>query len=91
MSERIGKYLTAIPQPATGKTGRWRIESNRGDYLGSVQWYGPWRQFTFDPEILSTFNVDCLNDISAFLVRENAKQRESAKPLRAMPLFGGGA
>lgn len=87
-SERIGKYLVAVAEPARGKTSRWRVEALDGALLGRVAWYGPWRQYTFDPEILTTlnpeilttFNAGCLTDIASFLARENTRHREPSCP-----------
>ena len=87
-SARIGQYLVAVAEPARGKTSRWRVEALDGALLGRVAWYGPWRQYTFDPEILTTFNAGCLTDLAAFLTRENTRHREASCP-PPPSLFGG--
>lgn len=77
-SERIGKYLSVgqLPLVPGRKTKQWSVLTNRGDELGRVQWYGPWRQFTFDPRPSSTLNRDCLLDLARFLERVNKEQRD---------------
>lgn len=85
MTTRIGRHMLAVPQSVGSP---WRITTNKGDLLGHVAWHVAWRQFLFEPEILTSFTHDCLTDLSAFLVRETAKRKE---PIRAVPLFGGGA
>jgi hypothetical protein len=78
-NERIGKYLSVEQsdhQPKGGKTTRWRVMSNHGDQLGTVAWFGRWRQYTFDPVPQSTFNRECLLDIAAYLERVNKEHRE---------------
>lgn len=74
--ERIGKYLRAVQlvRPMTRKTDTWSILSNDGDILGSVRWYGPWRQYVFCP-VNAIFNAGCLKDIVAFLNRVNGERK----------------
>jgi len=44
--------------------------------LGTVAWYGPWRQYTFDPEADTTYNMACLQDIARFLGVQNQNHRD---------------
>ena len=70
MATSIGEYLAVeeLPQAEGRKTKRWSVIAKRsGMSLGVIAWYGPWRQYTFDPEAGTTFNVGCLNDIARFL------------------------
>ena len=48
------------------KTKRWVVTSVRGSQLGSVMWYGAWRQFCFFPAKSTIFNTDCLTEIADF-------------------------
>jgi hypothetical protein len=77
-SERIGQHLSVVQLPLVPgrKTKQWSVLSTRGDEVGQVQWYGPWRQFTFDPRPSSTFNRACLLDLARFLERVNREQRD---------------
>jgi len=43
------------------------VNKTRGDILGSIKWYGPWRKFCFFPSASTVWSVDCLKDISGVL------------------------
>lgn len=50
------------------KTQVWDVINKASEEpLGRISWYGPWRQYVFMPEPLTTFNDGCLNSISGFL------------------------
>ena len=34
-----------------------------GTLLGTIRWYGPWRQYVFAPEPFCVFNTGCLKTI----------------------------
>jgi hypothetical protein len=61
----------------TGKTEIWYVYNIRSENrLGTIKWYGAWRQYCFYPESDCVFNKDCMNDIIKFiesceLVRNN--------------------
>lgn len=72
----LGKWMVVeeAPQPEQRKTKRWRILSRKhGTHLGEIRWYGAWRQYTFNPAPATVFNAECLEDIAAFLRRENKR------------------
>jgi len=75
--ERIGKYLMVekLPDIPGRKIYRWHVRGNGGGLLGIISWHGPWRQYTFDPEEMTTFNKECLEDIARFLGRINKEHR----------------
>lgn len=77
MAERIGRYLMVeeLPHLAGRKTNLWRVQTNDGGVLGSVEWYGPWRQYTFNPMPGTTFNSTCLMDLAMFLGEKNKAHR----------------
>lgn len=80
MAESIGKYLTVSALPRDGrKTDRFEVVSLRGNVLGRIQWYGRWRQYTFDPVSCTTFNRACLDDLARFLQRLNDEHRTKPK------------
>ena len=35
--------------------------------LGTIEWYGAWRQYCFFPIPHTVFNKDCLDDIKEFI------------------------
>ena len=43
-----------------------RSKSDR-TLLGTIAWFGRWRQFCFWPEPHTTFNVGCMQDIEAII------------------------
>ena len=81
MAERIGEYLSVerLERPPKRKTDRWRVVSNYGDELGTIQWFGRWRQYTFHPAPDTVFNRGCMIDLCAFLEKVNAEHRQAAK------------
>lgn len=34
-----------------------------GEVLGSIKWWGPWRQYVFAPLAQTVFNKSCMNTI----------------------------
>ena len=63
----VSKYIVSIPIKFTGKTWVYEINSkSSGESLGYVKWYGPWRQYWFEP-YNAGFNSGCLKDITQFL------------------------
>ena len=82
MSEDIalGRYMRAVQRetPVGRKTASYDVLSvSSGEALGTVQWFGRWRQYTFDPSPNSTFNRDCMIDLANFLRRLNDDQRRT--------------
>lgn len=60
----------------SGKTSIWTVTSQtRGDRLGVVSWYGPWRQYVFEPDDGCLFNHDCLAEIAAFCYKATEAHR----------------
>jgi len=76
---RIGHYLEVerLPERHGYKTRAWNVVSiSSGDYLGNIMWFGRWRQYTFNPAVMSTFNHSCLLEISDFLKKCNREHRQ---------------
>ena len=90
MYERIGKYLQVerIANPGR-KTRRWLVLGNDGDSFAEIAWYGPWRQYTFDPMLAASFNAGCLRDVATFLETENRAQRARQSKPAALADKGG--
>lgn len=74
---KIGKWLVAekLPDVPKRKTSVWEICNTTGSLLGSVKWFGRWRQYCFSPSVMTTFNAECLNDIARFLKETNDARR----------------
>ena len=66
----IGKYLDVEQWPDIPgrKTHIWAVRSKNGGILGEIYWYGPWRQYNFNPRPDTTFSSGCLNDIATFIL-----------------------
>ena len=67
------EYLQFNLHHKTERTHHWTVHSTKHDVvLGSIKWFGAWRQYAFFPKPETTFNIDCLRDIAAFIDREMA-------------------
>lgn len=55
----------------------WVGSISSGDPLGVIKWYGPWRQYTFFPEVGTTFNKGCMESIIE-VIDELMKERRNA-------------
>jgi hypothetical protein len=79
MSEQLGKYMTAcqLPDRPGRKTHRWVIRSRDLAELGWIAWEPGWRQYVFQPDILTSFSAGCQRDLADFQDRVNAAHRES--------------
>lgn len=65
------------------KTQFWTIKSRRsGDLLGDIKWYGPWRQYVFEPYD-AIFNTGCLADIYKFIMALNEEWLGAQRKKRA--------
>lgn len=54
----------------SGRTSVWTCRNAKsGTILGTVAWYGPWRQYCFYPSSIKAlvFSAGCLQDIQHFL------------------------
>lgn len=54
--------------PDGRKTRAWTCLSNSNAApLGTVKWFGRWRQYCFFPEDDCVFSVGCMEDINTFI------------------------
>lgn len=77
----VTKYITFkfLHMSASGKTEEWNIVNNSSrTKIGSIVWYGPWRQYIFEPSEDTVWNSGCLREIQEFLVVRNAERRIAA-------------
>jgi hypothetical protein len=59
----------------SGKTDRWVVKNSLSDaIIGWVEWYGPFRKYTFSPINGTTFDANCLHEIGGFLRVEMRKR-----------------
>lgn len=75
---KAGKYLKFVRDELmeSGKTERWQVKNKNGVYLGEIYWYSRRSQYTFSPYRDTTYNTECLSEISKFLFSLNARQKE---------------
>lgn len=79
-------YLDFVKEDDTGKTEIYGVFSAlHGDRLGTVKWYGRWRQYVFFPEHDTIWNRDCLRQLAQFL--DNAMRGQE---LRRSVMAGAG-
>lgn len=62
----VGPYMTAIPLEITDH-GEWEIRGRKGDFLGYVDYYKPWRQHVFSPAPNIVMSHDCLSALALFI------------------------
>jgi len=63
-------------QPITGrKTRTWIIKSLFGESLGTVKWFGSWRQYSFFPHAGTVYERECLRAIADFCEKRTLEHR----------------
>ena len=59
--------VVRMPREPGRKTDVYEVVSREETFLGTLQWYGPWRQYCFFPEYDTVWSAGCLRDVQAFL------------------------
>ena len=63
------------------KTSRWAcVNKSSGHSIGVVEWYGPWRQYCYFPEVDTVYSDGCMEDIQHF-IRQLGMERKAAQAL----------
>ena len=76
--DKVTKYMTFMLVDILPKTTEWNVINNKSEMLlGTVQWYGPWRQYTFEAIDQPILNNGCLVELADFLSELNTKQKNS--------------
>jgi len=58
------KYLIFQVLEEKPKTKKIGVINRNGKYLlGTIEWYGPWRQYVFQSKETIVWNKDCLQDV----------------------------
>ena len=59
------EYMVAVDvTPPRRKTRVIEVRSrSTGAHLGTLKWYGAWRQYVFYPQPHTIFNVGCMRDL----------------------------
>lgn len=81
------KYIQFVKLRDLPKTTEWALLARKKDVtvdevLGSVKWYGPWRQYSFFPIPITVFNRTCLEDIAHFIGQLNELRLHELKNKR---------
>lgn len=79
MSEYLG-FTLDTEASENRKTEVWCVRATR-DYalLGTIKWFGRWRQYAFFPEPGTIFNPDCLAEIATQTTLLTVRHREKRK------------
>ena len=76
------KYLKFEKTPFEGKTSKWNcITKSSETILGTIKWYGAWRQYCYFPVCEAVYSAGCLKDISDFIEQLSHPRPESAVEL----------
>jgi len=68
MSQKYIRFALSAEQKP--KTQVWDVlTTSNGVLLGTIRWYGPWRQYCFMPETdaETVFSAGCLQDVEAHI------------------------
>ena len=78
------QYLDFVLSEQLPKTKVWSVISKQhGDQLGTIKYFGRWRQYTFFPNTGTVWNTQCLQDVTSFLNKENyARQGIKYTPIK---------
>ena len=75
---RKTKWLRFFIVGRKPKTVCLEVRNTSKQILGTIAWYGPWRQYCFTPTLTETeiiFNNGCLKDIVDVLTHLNDEQK----------------
>lgn len=76
----LSKWIKFVPIDPTGKTSRWQVATtDESSVLGSVHWFGRWRQYAFFPLPDTVYERQCLRDIAEFCEQKTAEWRRDGK------------
>lgn len=79
------RWFTLSPAPVDKgrRTLRWRVTTLDGAPLGFVEWYAPWRCYTFNSTTDSAyFDKACLRDLADFCERSTVDHMAKVKAAR---------
>jgi len=58
------------------KTGVYRVVSeSSGQSLGRIYWYGPWRQYIFEPDPQTVWSCGCMQQVMDFIRKLMPKRK----------------
>lgn len=72
----MAEFIRFVDTGYAGKTKRWLVENKRAEQpIGTISWYGPWRQYCFYPLPNTVYSAGCLGDITEFCGRQTNDHR----------------
>jgi hypothetical protein len=72
----VAKWIEIILTGKKPKTNVWEVRAIASRLsLGKIKWYGGWKKYAFYPEPGTIYEEDCLNDITAFIVKETKEHK----------------
>jgi len=80
MSEKYIRFALSAEQKP--KTQVWDVLTTSGGVrLGTIRWYGPWRQYCFmpDPDAETVFSAGCLQDIESHIKQLMTERKVKAE------------
>lgn len=64
----------------SGKTLIYDVISNVDDsYLGVIRWFARWRKYTFNPCTSTSFDYNCLLEITIFLAKLTDERKKKGE------------
>ena len=82
------KWLKFVIRERKPKTVVVEVINKSDQHLGWIRWYGPWRQYVYEPtrDAPTTFNNTCLLGIVEVLTRLNDVQKQRLIKQNGVPL-----
>jgi hypothetical protein len=72
----LKKYLDFQLLEKKPKTAVYHVVSkSSGQSLGRIYWYGPWRQYIFEPESETIWSCGCMQEVMNFIQKLMLKRK----------------
>lgn len=66
----------------SGKTDRFTVSGkNDLNVLGWIDWYSPWRRYTYHPTNQTLYDSSCLKEIAEFIDKQMQKRIDAVRSL----------
>lgn len=72
-----GKYIRFKVIKKNEKTKVYGIFSLTDDLIGTIKWYGRWRQYSFFPDKDTVWNEGCIKDLQNFIRQITIEHKEA--------------
>ncbi len=82
----MSKWIEFIDLEHRGITKVWRVttkvKARYGMQIGIINWYSPWRRYTFFPHQGTMYEPTCLKDIAGFIEEQMRVRKQEKEMLR---------